>query len=133
MKALSRQEDRDAYENSYYYFIKQLEVLAASPEEACELLGHSNVAFGVKFDLEGSDYIFNYDSCSLEAEQRQAIIELLDDLNTIPPAVLRYTEVASMSLKNMGHACWTPLRKKAQNLLKLLELNTQANNLYFHG
>jgi hypothetical protein len=52
METLSEDEDRNLYENSYYHFVNRLEVLAASPEEACELLGHFNVAFETKFDLE---------------------------------------------------------------------------------
>ena len=133
MEALSEEDDRDFYENSYYYFIRKLEVLAASPQDACELLGHFNVAFETKFDLEGADYIFNYACCSLSIEQREAILELLESLKTIPPSILEYTRAPSVSLRNMNHPCWIPLREKAQNLLKLLMPNTKQNYIYFYG
>ena len=133
MENISEDEDQDMYESSYYHFINRLKVLAASPAGACELLGHFNVAFETKFDLENAAHLFNYESCTLSPEQRKAIIELVESLNTIPQAVLIYTDVSSMSLRNMDHPCWIPLRKKAQILLELLRPNTEKNHFYFYG
>lgn len=133
MEILSKEDDRDIYENSFYFFIKKLEVLAASPQKSCELLGHFNVAFETKFDLEGSDYLFNYMSCNLTKEQKSAVLDLLDSLKHIPACILEYTEKPSVSLINMEHPCWIPLRRKAQVLLKLLEPNIEKNHSYFYG
>ncbi|MFD1122145.1 hypothetical protein ACFQ2T_06495 [Methylophilus flavus] len=131
MEKLSEEDDREIYENSYYSFIRKLEELAASPQEACNLLTHFNVSAEIKFGLEGSDYLFNYASCNFSQDQREALLDLIESFKCIPLSVVEYTEVASVSLRNMDHPCWIPLRKKAQNLLSLLKSNTEQNQMYF--
>lgn len=127
----SDNEDRDNFENSYCYFIHSLEVLAAPPEDACELLGNFNVSFETKFDIEAGTYLFNFAYCPFSLEQRNTINILMENLREIPVDVLAYTEAPSKSLENMKHPCWIPLRKKAKNLLDLLSPITKRNQEYF--
>ena len=69
---MSVEDDLDMYENSYYRFIEVVEILASTPEEACERVGHFNVAFEIKHDLEAGLYLFNYAGCPLSSAQRKA-------------------------------------------------------------
>jgi hypothetical protein len=84
--------DLDDFENSYRVFKESLEVLAASPEESCNLLGHFNVAFETKLDLESGPYLFNYSSCPFSPVQRETVISLITHLNKIPSEVLAFTK-----------------------------------------
>src|SRR5690606_28860317 len=104
-------EDRDIFENSYYYFIQSVEVLAAPPEKACELLGQFNVCFETKWDIEAGCYLFNSVYCPFSSEQINAITSLIEGLSGIPDEILKFTESPEKSLENMRHSCWIPLRE----------------------
>lgn len=129
---MSTSDERNDFENAYYYFIEALRVLAASPEESCELLGHFNVAFETKFDAEVGPYLFNCSYCPLLSEQRAAIEELTKALQLIPADVLSFTKVPATSLEKMQHPCWQPLRRQATDLLNLLAPLTEQNQRYFN-
>jgi len=124
-------DDRNEFENYYLRFKQSLEVLAASPEEACELLGHYNVAFETKSDLGYGVNLFSLSSCPFTSEQRQNIVVLLEALETLPDSVLGFTDVPSESLERMKHPAWVPLRDAAARLLVELQPVSSANERYF--
>lgn len=127
---MSVEDDKDIYENSYYRFVEVVEILASAPEEACERVGHFNVAFEIKHDLEAGPYLFNYAGCPLNPAQRSSVVELVEALKSIPEQVLEFTRVRQQSLERMRHPAWVPLREQATRLLSLLQPITDANQKY---
>jgi len=127
---MSVEDDKDIYENSYYRFIEVVEILAASPDEACERVGYFNVAFEIKRDLEAGLYLFNYAGCPLSSAQRAAIADLVEALKLIPEQVFNFTCVREQSLERLQHPAWVPLREQASRLLSLLQPATDANEKY---
>lgn len=123
-------DEKDIYENSYYHFVEAVKVLAATAEESCERLGNFNVAFETKYDVEAGPYLFNYPACPLSSEQRNAIVELVESLKSIPESTLEFTKAPSVSLERMRDPAWVSPRDKAVRLLLLLQPITELNEQY---
>jgi hypothetical protein len=123
--------DRGEFENCYLQFKASLEVLASSPEDACELLGHYNVSFETKWDLGFAQNLLAFDESPLNAKQRQGITMLIEALERVPAEVLAFTDVPSESLEKMKHPVWIPLRAMATKLLSDLEPVSRENQRYF--
>jgi hypothetical protein len=128
---VSEADDKDIYENCYFQFIEAVRVLAASPEEACEMLRGYNVAFETKYDVDAGPYLFNYAECPLSSQSRAAIAELVEALKSIPEDLQAFTDVPAISLDRMRNPLWIPLRKKANDLLELLKPMTDLNEQHF--
>jgi hypothetical protein len=123
--------DREAFENAYYYYVFALRVLAASPEEACEMNGYFNAGFEIKRDVELVPPIFDWPISPLTAEQKSGIINLVAVLQSIPEEVLSFTNIRQESLAKMRHPCWLPAREMASRLLDKLGPVTERNTKYF--
>jgi hypothetical protein len=125
-------DQRELFENSYYYFVEALAVLAAPPAQACELLGYFNVAFEAKFDAEAGRYLFNYERCTLSEKNKNEILELINLLQSIPDQIISFTKNPGESLERMHHPCWILVRQKAAALLSELAPITEQNRRYFN-
>ncbi len=112
--------DRESFENSYYYFVKVLRVLAAPADEQAKNYGSSDegAAWELKYDASAGMYLFNIPSCSLSQLQREKVTEFL-------------TRLRAMTDVDFHDAAWISVRKEAAELLSLLTPVTRANEAYF--
>jgi len=124
-------DEREAFENAYSHYVHMVEALAGSPEEACKIYGHFNVAYGIKRDVELVPPIFEWAISPLTAEHRRGIANLISALQLIPEQVLSFTNVKQECLARMRHPSWLPARKMANQLLQDLRPITELNNRYF--
>ncbi|GAA0720340.1 hypothetical protein [Dokdonella soli] len=128
---MSARSDRGDFENAYLSVIRALRVLAASPEEACELQGHYNVAYEVKLEAEAAPYIFDLPACTLTNEHKQALLGIVAALQSIPQEVLAFTSIKEESLEKMKHSSWKVPRGMARLLVDALKPTTDINSWYF--
>ncbi len=128
MSALS---DRDDFENAYLGVFRTLRVLAASPEQACALQGHYNVAYETVFEANGWLYIFNLPACTLTGDIKKALEEIIEALQLVPPDVLAFTNAKDESLEKLKHSSWELPRAKARLLIEELIPTTETNTWYF--
>jgi hypothetical protein len=124
-------DERYEFESAYFWFAQHLQILAACPEEACDMQGYYNVAYETHSENHGGAWLFNLPGCSFTADQKSAILELIEALDSIPAEVLSFTDLKSESLRRMQHPSWIPLRAKAQLILEELGQVTQANAAYW--
>ena len=124
-------DDRELFENSYYYFIDALEALSAVAEEQCEIMGFFNVAYEIKDDVSNGKHLLQYKFCNLSKDQRGLVLELINSLESVPDYIVSFTEDIQESSERMKHPSWEPLRKKAKRLLLALKPITEANKEYF--
>jgi hypothetical protein len=124
-------QEREEFENGYYYFVRALEVLAEDAPTQCQRMGNYNVAWELKDDVSGGAYLLNYSSSArLSAEQRRGISDLVAALEGVPSTELPAGPRAQDNLAAMNHPCWEPLRLQAAQLLKLLAPATEECNRY---
>ncbi len=126
-------EEREAFENSFHYFLKAVDVLASPSEEQCERMGHYNVAWEIKDDVSAGANLIKSVGSGISSEEAAAIKALIEALKEIPVEVLSFTDIKEVSLKNMKHPSWAPLRKKANDLLLALASASTKNQQYFRG
>ncbi len=128
---MSTLSDRDDFENAYLSVIRTLGVLAASPEEACEMQGHYNVAQELRQEVEGAPGIFRLPACTLPDAHRIALGDLVGAVQTVPPEILAFTRLKEESLGKMKHSSWDTPREKARALVDALAPMTAINTWYF--
>jgi hypothetical protein len=128
---MSTHPDRDDFENAYLSAVRALRVLAASPEEACEMQGHYNVAFETKMEVEAAPYVFKLPGCTLTQEQHHALLDVISALQAIPKEVLSFANVREESLERMRHPSWEAPRQMARALIEDLKPATDLNAWYF--
>ena len=121
----------ESYHNSYYYFIRAVKILSESPEKQCELVGDYNVAWELKDEVSSGIYLIESPASTLNASQKLAIQQLIDELNKMPATVLREATNHKINLKAMQNPVWVPLRKQAAILQRTLEAATKNNERYF--
>ncbi len=121
-------DGRYGYEMSLDVFLQALAVLAEPPEQACKTYGFYNVAWELKEDLLGAEYLLGSQYAYFSPAQRQQISTLINDLHQLPEAAIRFTRVAQESVENMLHETWEVPREKAAQLLAILDdvLTTNA-------
>jgi hypothetical protein len=122
--------EQEAFELAYHYFFQALEILASDAKTQCERVGNYNVAWELKNDVSGVIHMFNL-SERLLREQKSEILGLVAALDAIPSEILRTATNAADNLNAMNHPCWVPLRKRAAELIKLLEPATKKNEAFF--
>jgi hypothetical protein len=113
--------DRESFENGYYYFVQALKALAAPLTEQRAIYGSANAgaAWELKHDVLAGTYLFNCESCSLSPLHHDRIQDLVKQMDSVPATA------------DLSHPSWAPLRVKASELLNLLEPVTCANASYF--
>lgn len=123
--------EREEFENTYYYFVRALQILAQDAPTQCETMGNYNVAWELKDDLSRGAWVVNYQSSArLPAEQKRGILDLMAALEGVPTTELPAGPDPRDNLAAMNHLCWGPLRKQASQLLELLAPATEECNRY---
>ena len=124
-------DDREWFENSYFYFREAVETLVQSPSEQCDRMGNYNVAWELKDDVSrGAELLQYVSSASLSAQQRHAISDLISELESVPTNFLPGGGRREDNLAAMSHPTWEPLRLKAAALLEVLASATERNRRY---
>jgi hypothetical protein len=128
--------DSDYFENTFFYFIKALQVLALDADLQCEQMGNYNVGWELQQDVAqgGLDSAMSPSSHLTEAQTNEVIrlaraLEELPDEAISPKGFLTTNHEGSIAA--MKHLSWVPLRRQATELLKLLEPAIERNALYF--
>lgn len=130
------QQEQDDFENAFFYFVDALRTLGLEADEQCEQLGNYNVPWELRHDVsEGAIAITKARISYLDAEQTARVTEMVSALNALPDEAIAphgvLTDNHAGSLIAMGHPSWGPIRRKAKELLQLLEPAIERNNKYF--
>ena len=103
MEARPYSEAEDLWENGYFHYVASLRALASSPEEACELHGHFNVAYELWYEIRGGVHLAENPKHRLSPTHVALISELAAALEQLPPEAIAYTDVADESLRRLKH------------------------------
>lgn len=126
--------EREAFETGFWYFTRNLEILASPADVQCERVGNCNVAFELQYEVQGGGYLFNTRSSGrLTPEQRQGILNLVQSLDAIPQEVLASCTNAEGSILAMSQPCRGPIRKQTEALLALPAPAIEESRHYFAG
>lgn len=128
--------DSDYFENTFFYFVKALQVLALDADMQCQRMGNYNVAWELQQDVaQGGLDSARSPSSHLTARQADEAIRLARALEELPGEAISpkgfLTTNHEGSIAAMNHLSWVPLRRQATELLKLLEPAIERNALYF--
>jgi hypothetical protein len=126
----------DYFENTFFYFVKALKVLAMDADQQCQWMGNYNVAWELQQDVaEGGLNSVALESSHLTEAQANEVIRLARALEELPDEAISpkgfLTTNYEGSIVAMNHLSWVPLRRQATELLKLLEPAIERNALYF--
>lgn len=124
-------DDEEVFHQAYISFIEELNALSQSPEIACELEGHYNVAYEFWYLVPNQTLLQNTQGLLTDI-QLQRLIILFNYIKQLPEEAYTWTDIAEESLLNMQHTEWEPVRKQAKELIKLLEPVTKLNHEYYH-
>ena len=125
-------ELEDLWENGYFHYIRSLRTLASSPEEACALYGHFNVAYELWYEVRGGVYLAESPKHRLSPTHVALIKELAAALEQLPPEAIAFTDIAQESLRRLKHPSWARPRSMAGRLLLQLGQVTSSNLAYFN-
>lgn len=126
-------EAEDMWENGYFQYIGSLRALASSPEEACELYGHFNVAYELWYEVRGGVHLAASTKHRLSPTHVALIEELAAALEQLPPEAIAYTDIAHESLLRLRHPSWARPRSMAGRLLLQLGEVTSSNLAYLNS
>jgi hypothetical protein len=120
--------DEEEFHSSYRIFINAVEMLAASAEEQCALMGNYNVAWELKEDVAAGRFLVGRGYLSESAEVWIAsLVSALESVNTL---VLPAGPGSEANLRAMQHVRWEPLRFMAAQVLQQLSSFTAQNAAY---
>ena len=114
----SPEQDEDEFHNSFRLYLSSLEMLAATAEVQCELMGNYNVAWELKDEVSAGKFLVGRGYLSGEQEAWvQALSHALDALNTqVRPAGASKESYLSV----MSHPGWEPMRYLAKEVIRQL-------------
>jgi|GEM_PF-5179220 len=124
-------DNEEIFHLTYTSFIDELNALSQSPEIACELEGHYNVAYEFWYLIPNKTLLQNTLGLLSDA-QITDLQKLFNDIKNLPQEAYAWTDVAEESLKNMRHPAWVSVRKLAKELLSSLAPITQLNYEYIN-
>ncbi|MGP8473895.1 hypothetical protein [Burkholderia sp. PR2] len=119
----------EQFANSYLYFIKAIETLAADADKQCAIMGNYNVAWEIKDNVSAGMFLLDIPGPLTEPE-RDGIARIVAALDQIPASVLEGATNAAENRRVMNDTCWAPLRRRAAELLVLLSSATRRNEAY---
>lgn len=126
---LSSMKMEEARHNAYFYFVQAVATLAAEPEMQCELMGDYNVAWEIKDDVGAGRFLADWGL--LSGHQREAILSLVEALDSVPADALDGGQGREVNLLAMRNVAWGPLRSQATEVLAVLDPLTKVNTDYF--
>jgi len=121
------QED-DAFHHSVHYYLSALEILAASADEQCDLMGNHNVAWELKDDASAGKYLVGRGH--LTSEQEVWVQALSDALDSVNAEALPAGSDKEANLVAMNHPGWEPLRSLAREVIRQLAPFASINATY---
>lgn len=124
-------DQEEIFHLAYVSFINELVALSQSPEIACEMEDHYNVAYEFWYLLPNDTLLENSQQL-LTGTEVGALKKLFSDIKALPDEAYTWTDIAEESIKNMQHPAWEPIRMKAKELLLSLAPITKLNNEYFN-
>jgi hypothetical protein len=124
--------DGDLIENSYFYFVKTLSILAESPAEQCAVMEY-NVAWELQHDGLEVDHLIRQEVVKFTDDQIEGMKELSSALHALSGEALRGSGYAREEhLKAMSDSGWQLVRDIARKLLVTLAPRTIENRKYLN-
>ena len=118
----SREADHNCFLTIYW---PALNALASDPQTACEATGNYNTPWEIQDELVNYGYLANSEALALDAEQRDGMLKLAEELKLLPPDAIAPQGAIMTSpagcLQAMQHPAWEPLRRQAVYLAEILE------------
>jgi hypothetical protein len=121
-------QEEEAFHNSFHYYLSSLEMLAASAEEQCDLMGNYNVAWELKDDASAGKYLVGHGY--LTSEQEAWVQALSEALNSVNTQALPSGPGKEANLVAMNHPSWEPLRYLAKEVIRQLAPFASINATY---
>jgi len=125
--------NRDSIENSYYYFIETLSILAKSPVEQCTAMGDYNVAFELRDDGLVVDDFIGQKIIDFSSDQIEGMKKLSLALNGLSGEALKGGSTREDNLIGMSNPEWQLVREAANELMIVLAPKTLENQKYLKG
>ncbi len=120
--------DAEEFHSSFRIYLHAVEMLAASPNQQCELMGDYNVAWELKEDVQAGKYLLGRGY--LGAEEEHWVNALACALEYINTQVLPAGAGRDVNLVAMSNPCWAPVRFLAAQCLKRLSAAAGINAKY---
>jgi hypothetical protein len=120
--------DAAEFHSSLRIYLNAVEMLAASPNEQCELMGDYNVAWELKEDVQAGRYLLGRGY--LEAEEEAWVSALACALDSINTQVLPAGAGREVNLVAMSNPCWVPVRSLAAECSQRLSAAETTNAKY---
>jgi hypothetical protein len=133
MEARPHSEAEDLWENGYFHYVGSLRALASSPEEACALYGHFNVAYELWYEVRGGVHLAENPKHRFSPTHVTLIGELAAALEQLPAEAIAYTDIAQESVQRLKHPSWSRPRSMAARLLLQLGEVTSSNLAYINS
>jgi hypothetical protein len=133
MTASDEISERDRWENTYFYFVKTLSILADSPAEQCAVMDYYNVAWELKDDGLVVDYLMRQDVIKFSDDQIEGMKELSSALHPLCGEALKGGRAREDHLQAMSDPGWQAVRDIARKLLVTLGPRTLENRKYFEA
>ena len=133
MTASDESAERDRWENSYFYFLKTLSILAESPAEQCAVMDYYNVAWELRDDGLVVDYLMRQDVINFTDDQIEGMKDLSSALHALSGEALKGGRAREDHLKAMSNPSWQAVRDIAKKLLVVLVPRTLENRKYFEA
>lgn len=136
--ATEEMDDREEFENSFFYFTKALQVLSHDAATQCKEMGNHNTPWEIQDDASsGGLGSLRLSAPYLSWEQAEKIVDLVAALRRLPKEALSVPHIKMIGhigcITAMEHPAWEPLRKEAKELLVLLEPAIERNQAYFQN
>ena len=133
MKTPESIDTRELIENSYYYFIKTLSILAKPPAEQCADMGDYNVAFELRDGGLSVDDLITQEIVKFTDDELEGMKELSLALHELSGEALKGGRTREDNLKGMNNPGWQLVRETAKKLIVTLGNRTLENLKYFQN
>jgi hypothetical protein len=129
-------DDREAFENTFHYFVKALHVLSSDAATQCKDMDNYNTPSEIRSDAIGRGLgSLRLSAHFLSWEQAEQIVDLVAALRQLPPEALSVPHLSMTRqvgcITAMNHPAWSPLRQQAAQLLAELRTAVERNLEYF--
>ena len=130
--------DPEEADHNCFWTIYQpaLIALASDPQTACDAMGNYNAPWEIQDELINYGYLANSKALALDAEQRDGMLKLAEELKLLPSEAIAPVGAIMTSpagcLQAMQHSAWKPLRTQAVRLAELLEPAFDRSEDFFY-
>jgi hypothetical protein len=129
---IERISDRGLIENSYFYFVRTLAILAESPAEQCAVMEY-NVAWELQHDGLEVDHLLGQKVIKFTDDQIEGMKALSSALHALSGEALRGSGYAREEhLKATSNPGWQLVRDISKKLIVTLAPRTIENRKYLN-